>query len=122
MPVEIPYEAHGACLVALIALKGQPKRFYHFSKTAEKEESWALRDYLTGEILRAGDSTLTATQIENLVEHAAEPEYRSVKLIPRWQTDCRAASEHHFGKANVDTTTGNGTALGRWTKMNKQGS
>jgi len=110
MPVHIPFGAqHGKCDVALIALTGHPKRVYHFSKTANQEESWAVRDYLYGQIVRSGDSTLTASQIEALVEYAEEAAYRSVKLIPRWKSDCRASSERHFGTAHVELTTSNPT-------------
>ena len=122
MSIHIPYEQHGACQVALIALKGQPKRVYHYSKTYGQEESWALRDYLTGMIVRSGDSMLKASEIEAQVEYAEEPAFRSVKLIPRWKDDCKAASEKHFGAAHVDLTTPNGTALGNWQRLSKQGS
>jgi hypothetical protein len=123
MPTNIPFESHGACSVALIALKEHPKRVYHYSKTSGQEESWALRDYLTGEILRSGDSTMTASEIEGLVDdYAEEPAYRSVKLIPRWKVDCQAASERHFGAAHVDLVTRNPPTLGNWHRMNSQGS
>ena len=123
MPVNIPFENHGACSVALIALKGHPRRVYHYSKTSGQEESWAIRDYLGGEIVRSGDSTLTASEIENMVDdYAVEPAYRSVKLIPRWKADCQAASERHYGAAHVDLTTRNPVTLGNWRRMNSQGS
>jgi len=122
MPINIPFENHGACSVALIALRSHPKRVYHYSKTTGQEESWAVRDYLTGQIVRSGDSTLTASQIEDTVEYAEKPAYRSVKLIPRWQADCRAASGNHFGAAHVDTTTPNPATLGNWQRMSSQGS
>jgi hypothetical protein len=64
---------------------------YHYSKTSGEEESWAVRDYITREIVRAGDSTMTASEIENLVDYAAAPVCRSVALIPRWKADCEAA-------------------------------
>src|SRR5262249_22492374 len=97
-------------------------RVYHFSKTIGQEESWAVRDYLSGQIVRAGNSTLTASQIEAMVEYAEEPAYRSVKLIPRWQSDCRTAADKHFGSAHVDTITANPLTLGTWQRMNSQGS
>ena len=122
MPIHIAFESHGACSVALIALKGHPKRVYHYSKTSGQQESWAIRDYLTGEIVRSGDSTMTASGIENLVDYAEEPAYRSVKLIPRWKADCQAASERHFGAAHVDLITRNPATLGNWRRMNGQGS
>ena len=123
MPIHIPFENHGACSVALIALKGHPKRVYHYSKTSGQQESWAVRDYLSGEIVRAGDSAMTALEIENMVDdYAQEPAYRSVARIPRWKADCQAASENHYGAAHVDLTTRNPTTLGRWRRMNSQGS
>ena len=81
-----------------------------------------MRDYLTGQIVRSGDSTMTASQIEALVEYAEEAAYRSVKLIPRWKADCRAASERHFGAVHVDVTTPNPATLGTWKRMNREGS
>jgi hypothetical protein len=123
MPVHIPFgDQHGKCDVALIALEGHPKRVYHYSKTSGEEESWAVRDYLTGQIVRSGDSTMTASQIEALVEYAEEAAYRSVKLIPRWKADCQAASERHFGAAHVNVNTPNPATLGTWKRMNREGS
>ena len=101
----IPFDNHGRYLVALIALRGHPNRVYHYSKTAGEEESWAIRDYLTGEIVRSGESTMTASEIENLVDYAEKPAYRSVALIPR-------------GSPHVDLTTGNPATLGKWRRMN----
>ena len=123
MSFNIPFENHGACSVALIALKGHPKRVYHYSKTSGQEESWAIRDYLNGEIVRSGESTKTASEIESLVDDfAVEPAYRSVKLIPRWKADCQAASERHYGSAHVDVSGRNPATLGSWRRMNSQGS
>jgi hypothetical protein len=123
MPVKIPFESHGACSVALIALKGHPKRVYHYSKTSGQEESWAIRDYLNGEIVRACDSSMTASDIENLIDdYAVEPAYRSVKLVARWKGDCQDAAERHYGSAHVDLTTRNPATLGNWRRMNSQGS
>jgi hypothetical protein len=106
----------------LIAIKGDPKRVYHYSKTSGQEESWAIRDYFGQEIVRSGDSTMTASEIENLVDYAVPPVYRSVALIPRWKVDCQAASEHHYGAAHVDLTSRNPATLGKWRRMNSQGS
>ena len=87
MSKQIPFDNHGRYLVALIALKGHPNRVYHYSKTAGEEESWAIRDFLTEEMVRSGDSTMTASEIESLVEYAEKPAYRSVSLIRRWKAD-----------------------------------
>ena len=122
MPVHIPFENHGRYLVALIAIKGSPKRVYHYSKTSGEEESWAIRDYLTQEIVRSGGSSMTASEIENLVDWADAPAYRSVALIPRWKVDCQAASERHYDAAHVDLTSRNPATLGEWHRMNSQGS
>jgi len=123
MPINIPFESHGRYLVALIAIKGHPKRVYHYSKTSGQEESWAIRDYFTEEIVRAGDSTMTASEIENLVDdYAVAPAYRSVALIPRWRIDCQAASERHYGAAHIDLASRNPATLGNWRRMNGQGS
>jgi hypothetical protein len=120
MPIDIPFESHGRYLVALIAIKSGPKRVYHYSKTSGEEESWAIRDYFTREIVR--DSTMTASEIENLVDYAEAPGYRSVALIPRWKSDCQSASENHYGAAHVDLSSPNPLMLGKWRRMNGQGS
>ena len=117
MSKQIPFDNHGRYLVALIALKGHPNRVYHYSKTAGEEESWAIRDFLTEEMVRSGDSTMTASEIESLVEYAEKPAYRSVSLIRRWKADGQAASERHYGAAHVDLTTRNPATVGKWRKM-----
>lgn len=122
MSTPIPFECHGACHVALICLQGQRKRAYHYSKKINKEEAWALRDYLTGEILRTADSGKTASQLEAMVTYAERPQYRAVGNIASWKKDCKDASDRHFGSANVDTTTPNNDSIGTWRRMNKQGS
>ncbi len=116
MPVVIPFRNHGKYEVALIALKGHPRRFYHYSKTAGEEESWAVRDYLSGKMIRSGDSRLTASQIEALVEQAEPPAYRSVNHAG-WKDDCQAASVEHFGSAHVDVTSPNPPTLGKWKRL-----
>jgi len=63
VPIHIPFEPHGRCHVALVCLKGQPKWAHHFAKTIGKGQSWAVRDYLAGEILRSGNSNLTASEL-----------------------------------------------------------
>lgn len=116
MSVAIPFNSHGKYEVVLIAIKGHPSRFYHYSKTAGEEESWAVRDYLTGQMVRSGDSTMTASQIEALVDDAEEAAYRSVKHA-RWKDDCQAASERKFGSPHVDSTSPNPATLGRWKRL-----
>lgn len=122
MAVHIPFEAHGACVTALVCLKGQQRRAYHYSKTIGEEESWAIRDYLTEAILRAADSGKTASQLEAMVTYAEKSAYRPVGHIPSWKKDCKDASDHHFGSANVDTATPNNDSLGIWRHLGKRGS
>lgn len=115
---DIPFVSHGPCRVVLIALKGDyPKRVCHYTKTSGQENSWAIRDYLTEQIVRSGDSTMTASQIEALIDYAEKPAFRSVNLIPLWRADCQGASERHFGAVHVDPTTPNPATLGRWRHM-----
>jgi hypothetical protein len=121
-PVHIPFEAHGRCVVALICLKGQQKRAYHYSKTIGEEDSWALRDYLTETILRSADSGKTASQVEGMVTYADPAQYRAVGFIPNWKRDCKDTSDRHFGSANVNTTSPNSGTLGTWRGMNRRGS
>lgn len=122
MATEIPFERHGPCLVALVCLRGQPNRLYHYSKTDGEEESWAVRDYLVGEILRSGDSSKTASNLEAMVTHAERAQFRAVGRIPDWKRDCGQASTQHFGSVNTDTTSKNSGHLGVWRPMNRRGS
>jgi hypothetical protein len=117
LSIQIPFSSHGPYKVALIALKGHPKKVYLYSKTAGEEDSWAVRDYHLEEMVRAGDSTLTASAIEDMVEYAEESAYRSVKMLPRWKTDCQAAAERHFGSAHVELAGRNPLVLGRWRRI-----
>lgn len=122
--VAIPFEQHGNCEVALVALEGVlGKRFVHFSKTFGEEESWALRDYANDLILRSGASALTASEIEAEVTHAAKAAYRSVEQKPRWARDCKDAAEREFGQNNVATTSPAGARdIGKWRKMTNRAS
>lgn len=122
--VAIPFEQHGNCQVALIALEGVlGKRFVHYSKTFGEEESWALRDYANNLILRSGASALTASDIEVEVTHAAKAKYRSVEQKPRWVHDSKEAAESEFGQNNVATTSPIGARdIGKWRKMTNRAS
>lgn len=117
MTVPIPFSTHGRYKVALIALQGHPKKLYHYSKTAGEEDSWAIRDCHLEEMVRAGDSTLSASDIEKLVVYAEPAAYRSVKMVPRWKADCQAAAERQFGSAHVEPTAQNPSVLGRWRRI-----
>jgi len=118
MPViDIPFRSRGPYLVALIALKGHPKRVRHYSKTSGQEHSWAMRDYLTGQIVRSGRSKMGASQVEDLVEYAEEPPACPVELVDFWKAQCQAASERHFGAGDIDFTTPNPQTLGKWKRM-----
>lgn len=122
--IAIPFEQHGNCQVALVALQGVlGKRFVHYSKTFGEEESWALRDYANDLILRSGASTLTASDIESEVTHAAKAKYRSVEQKMRWTHDCKEAAETEFGKNNLATTSPAGARdIGKWRKMSNRAS
>jgi hypothetical protein len=122
MSIHIPFEPHGRCHVALICLKGQPRRAYHFSKTIGEEESWAIRDYLAEEILRSANSNLTASELERLVTYAERAEYRAVGQIQNWRRDCKVVADRHYGSSNVDVSSPNGTSLGAWRQMDRNGS
>lgn len=118
----IPFENHGKCQVVLIGLSGQQKRAYHYSKTIGEEESWALRDYLSEQILRSADSGKTASEVEALVTYGEKATYRAVGHILNWKKDCKEVSDRHFGSANTDTTTPNNDTLGTWRRLSKSGS
>jgi hypothetical protein len=110
----IPFRNRAKCLVVLVALKDHPRRIYLYSKTGGEEYSWAMRDYLTGKRVRSGDSTLTASQVEELIDHAEQPPACPVERIDFWSSYCTEASERHFGTGNVDVTMPNPPTLGDW--------
>ena len=117
MAASIPFSNHGRYQVALVALQGHPKRVYHYSKTAGEQDSWAIRDVHLEEMVRAGDSTLSASQVEALVEYSEPAAYRSVKMLSRWKADCQVAAERHFGSAHTDLMAQNPPSLGRWRRI-----
>lgn len=122
MSVQIPFDQHGPYEVALVAFAGMPKRVYHFAKTSGEEESWALRDYVVGQILRFGDSGKTASELESMVVYAEEAPYRSVAHVPSWKTHCQASSDRFFGSVHVDASTPNDDTLGNWRRMGTRGA
>src|SRR5262249_34552037 len=119
MPVaEIPYVSRGQFQVVVVALDGLGKRHFHFTRVAGEEESWALRDYQNDMILRSGPSSLTASQIEARVTHAARPALRSTERKAQWAADLKQISERHFGQDRVDTASPpDAPDLGKWRKM-----
>lgn len=120
----IHFEIRGQCYVALVALERLlGKRHVLFSKTMGEEESWAIRDFINGQILRSGASNLTASQIEAEVTHSARQiPFRSVEAKERWAEDCKVASEGQYGANHVDLTTPPGCPnIGRWRRMTRTG-
>jgi len=116
--MSIPFRNRSKYCVALIVLKGHPKRIYHYCKTSGEEYSWAVRDYLTGQFVRSGDSKMTASQVEDgWIDHAEEPPSCPEKRIDFWKDYCQGASERHFGAAHVDVASPNPPTLGEWKRM-----
>lgn len=110
----IPFRSRGRTVVVLTAFREHPSRIYLYSKTLGEEYSWAIRDYLTEVRVRSGDSTMTASQVEQLIDHAEQPPACPVERTDFWKDYCQAASERHFGTGNVDLTTPNPPTLGGW--------
>lgn len=114
----IPFINRSKYRVVLVALKDHPKRLYHYCKTGAEEYSWAVRDYLTGQIIRSGDSKMTASQIEEeWVEYAEQPPSCPEKRVDFWRDHCQGSSERHFGTRHADSTSPNPPTLGAWKRM-----
>jgi hypothetical protein len=109
------YTAHGTARVSIVAapeLFG--KRLGHLA--TKGEYSWALRDFITGKILRSGDSALTLSDIEAMVVDSWYPKYRAVQRSREWATELEQLSIAHFGDA-YDAKTPPNAVSGTWRTL-----
>src|SRR5262249_3970472 len=92
---DLNYVIHGTARVSDVAC---PKLLgNHLGLLSDKGEySWALRDFITGVILRSGDSELTLSEIKLMVTHSEEPAYRSVGRKNEWRRELENLSRTHF--------------------------
>ena len=61
------------------------------------EYSWAIRDFIAGEILRSGHSSLTFSDIEAEIGESEKPVYRSVDREKEWTAELDESSKRMFG-------------------------
>lgn len=107
--------AHGTARVSVVAIPQYCNNRLVF--LSEKGEySWAIRDFITGKILRSGDSTLKLSDIEACVTYSEKPVYRSVGRTTEWSSELAASSAREFG-AKFDQSTPPSNTAGRWRQM-----
>lgn len=112
---ELNYAIHGTARVSVVAC---PKLLgSHLGLLSDKGEySWALRDFITGVILRSGDSELTLSGIKAMVTHSEEPAYRSVGRKNEWKRELESLSRDHFG-TQYDALAPNANDAGKWKRL-----
>jgi hypothetical protein len=111
----ISYAVHGTARVAIIAIPEIcGNRLVYLSQKGEY--SWAIRDFITGRILRSGDSELTLSEIEALVRYSEKPVYRSVDRRKEWTAELVASSEREFGP-KYDDAKPPSTNAGKWKAL-----
>lgn len=109
------YATHGTARVAIIDCPNMlGRRLGHF--TTKGEYSWALRDFITGMMLRSGFSHLTLSQIEALVASSQFPIYRSVQRKEEWTAELEQLSRIHFGN-KYDAATPPNSQYGSWKRL-----
>src|SRR6185503_11819360 len=96
MKPSLKYSAHGTARVSIVEIpKYFGTRLVYLSW--KSEYSWAIRDFITGEILRSGDSPLTFSEIEAEIGESEKPIYRSVDRESEWTTELIESSKRMFG-------------------------
>jgi hypothetical protein len=111
----INYSAHGTAKVAIVAIPTLVgNRLVYLSQKGEY--SWAVRDFIFGEMLRSGDSELTLTQVEALVTCSEKGPYRSVNRTNEWRQELIGSSRREFG-ARYDASTPPSRNFGKWKRL-----
>jgi hypothetical protein len=115
MTNSLQYATHGTARVSIVAIpKCFGNRLVYLSWKGEF--SWAIRDFITGLILRSGDSPLTFSEISQLVTYSEKPVYRSVGRSIEWTTELVASSQREFG-AKYDGITPPSIDTGKWKRL-----
>jgi hypothetical protein len=115
MTQALQYATHGTARVSIVAIpKYCGNRLVYLSEKGEF--SWAIRDFITGSILRSGDSRLKLSEIEELVTYSEKPVYRSVGRSDEWTAELVATSQREFGPRYDGNTAPSGEA-GRWKRL-----
>lgn len=115
MQPPIQYAIHGTAHVAIVACPTIcGNRLAYLSQKGDW--SWALRDFITGRILRSGKSEMTLREIEALVTYSEKPVYRSVERKTEWTRELVSSSRREFG-ANYDGITPPSSTAGNWRSL-----
>jgi len=122
--MQINYANHGRYGVAVIkAPKILGYRLGYLSM--QSDESWAIRDYIGGVMLRSGGGVSTAVsgkeltlkEIESVVDDSwSDVPQRSVGRMNEWTADLEFRSKNIFGK-NYDAHTPPSDSWGRWRPL-----
>jgi hypothetical protein len=115
MTMTLQYVTHGTTRVSIVAI---PKYFGNrlVYLSWKGEFSWAIRDFITGAILRSGDSLLKFSDIEALITYSERPVYRSVDRKAEWTAELVASSQREFG-AKYDGNTPPADQAGKWKRL-----
>jgi len=112
MQAAIQYAVHGTARVAIVACPAIcGNRLAYLSQKGDC--SWAIRDFITGRILRSGKSEMTLTDIEALVTYSEKPAYRSVERKNEWRRELVSSSQREFG-SSYDEQTPPSDSAGNW--------
>lgn len=111
----INYSIHGTARVAIVAC---PKILHNRLAllSTKGEYSWAIRDFITGVILRSGDSELKLSEIEAMVMYSEEPPYRSVDRKTEWARELESLSRRRFD-GQYDGATPPTESAGKWKRL-----
>ena len=122
--MQINYANHGRYRVSVIqSPKILGNRLGYLSM--QGDESWAIRDYIGGVMLRSGDGVITAVsgkeltlvEIEAVVDDSwSDVPQRAVGRTNEWTGDLEFRSKNIFGK-NYDAQTPPNDSWGRWRPL-----
>src|SRR5689334_4291193 len=115
MPAPVQYAVHGTARVAIVACPTIcGNRLAYLSHKGDF--SWAIRDFITGRILRSGKSDLTLHDIEAQVTYSERPVYRSVERKSEWTRELVNSSQREFGNS-YDGVTPPSNNAGHWRML-----
>lgn len=114
--VAVKYAAHGNHRVSKVVIpKITGMRLVHLS--VDGPEAWCIRDYITGRMLRSGNSEKTAGDIEAEVTDYFIPKIkRSVGRVADWKAELEKESNERFGE-QVDLNSEPNPTWGRWKQL-----
>jgi hypothetical protein len=81
------------------------------------QDSWALRDFITGVMLKCEDSRQSLADIEaEVIDCGGHPEYRAVTKKREWAKDLEDRSKRKFG-SKYDAVTPPSNSWGKWRRL-----